>query len=96
MTEREIVKVIARELAEDAGFEDHTLFEGLAIHVRSTLDAAGFAIVPKEPTVNMYVRGDEEIIKYLNSEKLVKNESTPARDCYLAMLLAASEENDNG
>jgi hypothetical protein len=50
MTEREIVEVIARELAEDAGFEDHTLFEGLAINVLAALDAAGLAIVPKEPT----------------------------------------------
>lgn len=46
-------------------------------------------IVPKEPTEEMFCRGDDEILNHLNSNKIIDGEGTPAQDCWRAMLAAA-------
>jgi hypothetical protein len=48
-----------------------------------------YVLVPREPTEAMYVKGDEKIIEFLNSRKFIANESTPAIECYRAMIAAA-------
>lgn len=43
----------------------------------------------REPTENMFVEGDVEILSYLNDGRLVSYNSTPAIDCWKSMIDAA-------
>lgn len=93
---KEIVEVMARGMAEGESVPPGiTLdWQGYLEEARdalSALDAAGYAVVPKEPTPGMYVKGDERIIEFLNGTAFVNNESTPATECYRAMLTASKE-----
>lgn len=55
------------------------------------IDVARAAIeAMREPTIDMFCAGDEEILRHLNDHRrLVEPEPTPAQSCWTAMIVAA-------
>lgn len=53
---------------------------------------AGMVLVPREPTEAMIVKGDEQIIESIQPSAFITNESTPAIECYRAMIAASQQE----
>lgn len=56
------------------------------------LDAAGYQIVPKEPTEALI----NTILNFLNEINGESNDDQLARDCYQLVLEAAKEEQNDG
>ena len=59
-----------------------------ATAILAALDAAGYVVVPREPTDEMVVAGDERIIEALNDHTFALRPITPADDAYRAMIAA--------
>lgn len=60
--------------------------------ILAALDAAGFVVVPREPTEAMVVAGDERIIEVLNDHTFALRPRTPADDAYRAMIAAQEKQ----
>lgn len=68
----------------------------IAQALASLPQADGFVRVPREPTEEMFVRGDEAIIEHLQDYKQLLGGRTPAQSCWAAMLASAAPAPTGG
>lgn len=61
--------------------------------ILAALDSAGYVVVPREPTDEMVVAGDERIIEALNDHTFALRPITPADDAYRAMIAAQESKS---
>lgn len=65
----------------------------VASDILTALEAGGFAVVPKVPSDEMVVRGDEVLIEELNKLTFAGND-TPAQKVWIAMLAASNPKEE--
>lgn len=95
MAERKIVEVMAGAMATRDDSPSVYAYKHYARDALAALEAAGFVVVPKEPTEAMLVaaRGSRPYVEDGGNDDEYCDRNSELT--YAAMLLAASKENDN-
>jgi hypothetical protein len=84
----EIEEIVARALRHLAGSGGARAL--VVQRILSALDAAGYAVVKKEPSDEVVILGDTEAIDVLNDHTFALKEPTLAERVYRAMISAQS------